>query len=119
MIEKIKSAVQKLLDKIPKTAPGAAMRYILWYALFLSLCAALYIVMILADWAISGRPNLAEMRQFLGVMLSGAAVAAIGFCGRWLVDQDGNGVPDEAEKDNRPYPPYPAAQDKEKGGEKK
>lgn len=46
-----------------------------------------------------------------------ATAAAIGFCGRWLVDQDGNGVPDEAEKDNRPYPPYLAAQDKEKGGE--
>ena len=119
MIEKIKSAIQNFLNKLPKTAPGTAMRYILWYALFLALCAALYVIMILADWAISGRPNLAEMRQFLGVMLSGAAVAAIGFCGRWLVDQDGNGIPDEAEKDNRPYPPYPTVPDNKKGCDKK
>lgn len=114
MLEKVKNAIQNFLNKLPKTAPGAAMGYILWYALFLILCAALYIVMILADWYIAGRPNLSEMRQFLNVMLSGAAIAAIGFCGRWLVDQDEDGVPDEAEKDDRPYPPYPS-----KGGEKK
>lgn len=53
--------------------------------------------MIAADWWASGKPDLAEMRQFMCVMLSGAAVAAIGFCGRWLVDSDANGVPDEDE----------------------
>lgn len=77
------------------------MRYIVWYAFFLALCAGLYIVMLLADWYTNGRPNLAEMRQFMGTMLSGAAVAAVGFCARWLVDKDGDGVPDEAERGER------------------
>ena len=87
-----------MLESIPATAPKAAMRYIVWYAFFLAFCSALYVVMLLADWYIAGRPNLTEMRQFMSVMLSGAAVAAIGFCARWLIDRNDDGVPDEAEK---------------------
>lgn len=103
MIKKAREWLESLLASIPSTAPAAAMRYIVWYAFFLALCAMLDVVMLLADWWIAGKPNLAEMRQFLSTMLSGAAVAAIGFCARWLVDKDGNGVPDEAEeKERRP-----------------
>lgn len=98
--------IQTKLPAIP-SVPGAAMRYIVWYALFLVICAGLDVLMILADWWGSGKPNLAEMRQFLSTMLSGAAVAAVGFVCRWLVDSNGDGVPDEAERDDRPYPPYP------------
>lgn len=98
MIEKIKSWFVSMLESIPATAPKAAMRYIVWYAFFLAFCSALYVVMLLADWYIAGRPNLTEMRQFMSVMLSGAAVAAIGFCARWLIDRNDDGVPDEAEK---------------------
>lgn len=103
MAEKIRGWLGQLMERIPATAPRAAMRYIRWYALFLALCAMLDVVMLLADWYATGKPNLSEMRQFLSTMLSGAAVAAIGFCARWLVDKDGNGVPDEAEeKERRP-----------------
>lgn len=98
MIEKIKSWFVSMLESIPGTAPKAAMRYIVWYAFFLAFCSALYVVMILADWYVAGRPDLGEMRQFLSTMLSGAAVAAIGFCARWLIDRNDDGVPDEAEK---------------------
>lgn len=97
-MEKIKKWIQKFMDSIPATAPEAAMKYIIWYALFLALCAGLYLIMLMADWYVTGRPNLSEMRQFISTMLSGAAVAAIGFCARWLVDRDGDGVPDEAQK---------------------
>lgn len=98
MKEKLLAWMEKLLEKTPKTTKKAAMKYIIWYALFLALCAGLYLIMILADWYAAGRPNLQEMRQFISTMLSGAAVAAIGFCARWLVDRDGDGVPDEAQK---------------------
>lgn len=101
MSERIREFLKSILDKIPSTAPEAAMKYIIWYALFLALCAGLYVVMVLADWYITGRPNLTEMRQFMNTMLSGAAVAAIGFCARWLVDKDRDGVPDEAERGER------------------
>ena len=95
---KIKDWIQKLMENLQGTAPEAAMKYIIWYALFLALCAGLYLIMLMADWYATGRPNLSEMRQFISTMLSGAAVTAIGFCARWLVDRDGDGVPDEAQK---------------------
>lgn len=98
MKEKLLAWMEKLLEKTPKTTKKAAMKYIIWYALFLALCAGLYLIMLMADWYTTGRPNLSEMRQFISTMLSGAAVAAIGFCARWLVDRDGDGVPDEAQK---------------------
>lgn len=98
MIEKVKEWFSELLAKIPATAPEAAMKYIVWYAIFLIFCSALYIFMLLVDWYINGKPNLSEMRQFMSTMLSGAAVAAIGFCARWLVDSNGDGVPDEVDK---------------------
>lgn len=97
-MEKIREWMRQLVESIPATVPEAAMKYIIWYAIFLAFCAGLYIVMLMADWYITGRPNLAEMRQFVSTMLSGAAVAAVGFCARWLVDRDGDGVPDEAQK---------------------
>lgn len=87
------------------------MKYILWYAIFLTLCCILDVVMILADWWDNGKPNLVEMRQFISTLLSGSAIAAIGFIARWLVDTNANGIPDEAEKD-RFYPPYPEKGDK-------
>ena len=103
MKEKLLAWMEKLLEKTPKTTKKAAMKYIIWYALFLALCAGLYLIMLMADWYATGRPNLSEMRQFISTMLSGAAVAAIGFCARWLVDRDGDGVPDEAQKgDEKP-----------------
>ncbi len=93
---KIKDWIQKLMEGLPGTAPEAAMKYIIWYALFLALCAGLYLIMLMADWYSTGRPNLSEMRQFISTMLSGAAVAAIGFIARWLVDENGDGIPDAA-----------------------
>lgn len=97
-MDKLREWIEKLIQKIPQTAPGAAMRYILWYALFLVACCLLNVIMILADWGINGKPNLGEMRQFLSTIISGSAVAAIGFVARWLVDTDGDGVPDEIKK---------------------
>lgn len=113
MIDKLTEFIQRIFSKLPKTAPNAAMKYILWYALFLAFCASLDLLMLLTDWYVNGKPNLSEMRQFVSMMISGSAVAAIGFAARWLVDSDNNGVPDEAEKD-RLYPPYPPGKEEKK-----
>lgn len=106
--------IQCNLPSFTKKTSHAAMRYIVWYAVFLIGCAGLDVLMILADWYVNGKPNLSEMRQFLSVILSGTAIAAVGFVCRWLVDSNGNGVPDEAEKEERPYPPYPPGKENKK-----
>lgn len=99
MTEKLRSWIEKALEKLPTLQNStAAMKYISWYALFLCFCSSLYLVMLLYDWWTTGKANIAELRQFISTMLSGAAVAAIGFIARYMVDKDGNGIPDEIEK---------------------
>lgn len=99
MMDKARAWLSRALEKLPTLqSSAAAMKYISWYALFLCFCSTLYLAMLLYDWWTTGKANVAEMRQFISTMLSGAAVAAIGFVARYMVDKDGNGIPDEIEK---------------------
>lgn len=97
-MNKILTWIQEKIPNLQYKAPGAAMKYITWFALFLVLCCTLNVVMILSDWWITGKPNLAEMRLFISTLLSNASIAAVAFVCRWLVDKDHDGVPDEAEE---------------------
>lgn len=99
MKEKIKDWLRRITEKIPTLGGNsAAMRYITGYALLLILCVGIYLVMILADWYGTGKPNLVEMRQFISTVVSGGFVAAVSFACKYLVDANHNGVPDENEK---------------------
>lgn len=100
-MSKVKEWIRELLRKIPTIGGNsAAMKYISGYALLLVLCVGLYILMICADWINSGKPNLAEMRQFISTVVSGGFVAAVSFACKYLVDANHNGVPDENEREN-------------------
>lgn len=101
MLERIKEWTRELLQKIPDLGgDSAAMRYITGYALLLVLCVVIYLAMILMDWHSAGKPNLAEMRQFISTVVSGGFVAAVSFACKYLVDANHNGVPDENEREN-------------------
>lgn len=101
MMSKVKEWIRELLRKIPTIGGNsAAMKYISGYALLLVLCVGLYILMICADWVNNGRPNLTEMRQFISTVVSGGFVAAVSFACKYLVDSNGNGIPDENEREN-------------------
>ncbi len=100
-MSKVKEWIRELLRKIPTIGGNsAAMKYISGYALLLVLCVGLYILMICADWVNNGRPNLTEMRQFISTVVSGGFVAAVSFACKYLVDSNGNGIPDENEREN-------------------
>lgn len=101
MLNKVCDFLQQVAGKIPTLGgDSAAMRYITGYALLLILCVGIYIAMICADWYTAGRPNLAEMRLFIGEMVSGGFVAAVSFLCKYLVDANHNGTPDELEKED-------------------
>lgn len=101
MMSKVKEWIRELMRKIPTIGGNsAAMKYISGYALLLVLCVGLYILMICADWVNNGRPNLTEMRQFISTVVSGGFVAAVSFACKYLVDSNGNGIPDENEREN-------------------
>lgn len=101
MMEKFRSWVRRIAEKIPTLGgDSAAMKYISGYAMLLVLCVVIYLAMILMDWHSTGKPNLAEMRQFISTVVSGGFVAAVSFACKYLVDANHNGVPDENEREN-------------------
>ena len=49
-------------------------------------------------WAVLGRVDLPALNMLLQTLTGVSFIAAIGFIGKSLVDEDENGVPDEWEK---------------------
>jgi len=49
-------------------------------------------------WAALGRVDLPSLNMLLQTLTSASFIAAIGFIGKGLVDEDADGVPDEWEK---------------------
>lgn len=99
-MDKLRDWLGQFLDKIPRlNGDSAAMRYISWYVIFLALSASLYLIMILVDWYLNGRPNMSEMGRFVDRLVGGGFVSAIGFGAKYLVDQNHNDIPDPLEKE--------------------
>ena len=82
-----------------------SMRLFKWSLRYLLFCLVLYLVMTLYEWVSTGHANLSEFRQYITAV--GGLTIAIQTFSKWLVDEDKDGIPDEAKKDNeRRFPPY-------------
>lgn len=82
-----------------------SMRLIKWSLRYLLFCLLLYLAMTLYEWVSTGHANLSEFRQYITAV--GGLTIAIQTFSKWLVDEDKDGIPDEAKKDNeRRFPPY-------------
>ena len=68
------------------------------YALLLLFCCLLYVSGWIFEWVADGRPNLPEMRMFLSSITGIAAVAAVTFVAKSVIDMNGNGIPDDFEE---------------------
>ena len=49
-------------------------------------------------WAFQGKVDLPAMNMLLQTLTGASFIAAIGFIGKGLIDDDNNGIPDEWEK---------------------
>lgn len=82
-----------------------SMKLIKWSLRYLLFCLLLYLAMTIYEWIVTGHANLSEFRQYVTAV--GGLTIAIQTFSKWLVDEDKDGVPDEAKKDNeRRFPPY-------------
>lgn len=82
-----------------------SMRLIKWSLRYLLFCLLLYLAMTLYEWVSTGHANLSEFRQYITAV--GGLTIAIQTFSKWLVDEDKDGIPDEAKKENeRRFPPY-------------
>lgn len=82
-----------------------SMKLIKWSLRYLLFCLVLYLVMTFYEWSKTGHADLSEFRQYITAV--GGLTIAIQTFSKWLVDEDKDGIPDEAKKDNeRRFPPY-------------
>lgn len=81
-----------------------SMKLIKWSLRYLLFCLLLYLVMTIYEWATTGHANLSEFRQYVTTV--GGLTLAIQTFSKWLVDEDKDGVPDEAKKSGERRPPY-------------
>lgn len=95
--------VRKILDTIvAKTSRLKIARapkiMVYWFLVHVLLCIVLFIAAWVYDWVQTGRGNLQAMTVFIQTLTSVSFIAAVVFFGKALIDDDGDGVPDEFEK---------------------
>jgi hypothetical protein len=98
MKDKILQVLGWARDKLrPLFISGGAMKYIVWYAALIVASCTLYMVSWCADFYITGRPDMIELRAFLHEIVSNPWVVMIGFIAKALIDRNKDGIPDEFE----------------------
>ena len=102
----VKRKIKEIISAFKiKRSDKDSMRLIKWSLRYLLFCLVLYLVMTLYEWFTTGHSNLSEFRQYITAV--GGLTIAIQTFSKWLVDNDHDGIPDEAKKDNeRRFSPY-------------
>lgn len=102
----VKRKIKEIISTFKiKKSDKDSMRLIKWSLRYLLFCLVLYLVMTLYEWVSTGHANLSEFRQYITAV--GGLTIAIQTFSKWLVDEDKDGIPDEAKKENeRRFPPY-------------
>jgi magnesium-transporting ATPase (P-type) len=95
-VRKILTAVVTKTNKLKIARAPKIMVY--WFLAHVLLCIVLFIAAWVYDWMQTGRGNLQSMTVFIQTLTSVSFIAAVAFFGKALIDDDGDGVPDEFER---------------------
>lgn len=98
-MDKLKQLLLTALNCTAKTQIAHASKIMIyWFLAHVLLCIALFIGAWIYDWTLTGRGNLQAMTIFIQTLTSVSFIAAVGFFGKALIDDDNDGVPDDFEK---------------------
>ena len=101
MLARIRRAVRSAIEKTAAFQIRGAPRLMVYtFVILVLLCITLFIGGWVFVWFMTSEPPLPVMIQFIAAITSVSFVAAIGFFGKALVDEDDNGIPDEFEKED-------------------
>ena len=102
----VKRKIKEIISTFKiKKSDKDSMRLIKWSLRYLLFCLLLYLAMTIYEWVSTGHANLSGFRQYITAV--GGLTIAIQTFSKWLVDEDKDGIPDEAKKENeRRFPPY-------------
>lgn len=99
MMDKLKKVLLTVLNQTGKMQIARAPKIMIyWFLVHVLLCITLFIGAWIYDWIQTGRGNLQAMTAFIQTLTSVSFIAAVGFFGKALIDDDDDGVPDEFEK---------------------
>lgn len=98
-MDKLKKILLTALNQTSKMQIARAPKIMIyWFLVHVLLCIVLFIGAWIYDWIQTGRGNLQAMTIFIQTLTSVSFIAAVGFFGKALIDDDDDGVPDEFEK---------------------
>lgn len=98
-MDKVRKILATVITKTNKLKIARAPKIMVyWFLVHVLLCIVLFIAAWVYDWMQTGRGNLQAMTVFIQTLTSVSFIAAVGFFGKALIDDDGDGVPDEFEK---------------------
>ena len=101
MLVKTRNCLRAAIEKIAAFQIRGAPRLMVYtFILLILICISLFISGWVFVWFTTKEPPLPIMIQFIAAITSVSFVAAIGFFGKALVDEDDNGIPDEFEKED-------------------
>ena len=100
MFGKARNCLKAAIEKIAAFQIRGAPRLMVYtFILLILICITLFIGCWVFVWFMTKEPPLPIMIQFIAAITSVSFVAAIGFFGKALIDEDDNGIPDEFEYD--------------------
>lgn len=98
-MEKLKQILITALSRTRKMQIAHAPKIMIyWFLVHVLLCIVLFIGAWIYEWVQTGRGNLQAMTIFIQTLTSVSFIAAVGFFGKALIDDDDDGIPDEFEK---------------------
>ena len=98
-MDKLRKLLETIVAKTERLKIVRAPKIMIyWFLAHALLCIVLFIGAWIYDWIQTGRGNLQAMTIFIQTLTSVSFIAAVGFFGKALIDDDDDGVPDEFEK---------------------
>lgn len=98
-MDKVREFLTAIITKTNKLEIARAPKIMVyWFLAHVLLCIVLFIAAWVYDWMETGRGNLQAMTIFIQTLTSVSFIAAVGFFGKALIDDDNDGVPDDFEK---------------------
>ena len=98
-MKKIQDALLKLMGSVGRMkVKGLPRALVIILMLLIIGSVLLYVAGWIWLWAIQKKVELPALNQLIQTLTGASFIAAIGFIGKGLIDDDNNGIPDEWEK---------------------
>lgn len=101
-MKKIQDALLKVLGSVGRMKVKGLPRALVIVLMLLiigSIC--LYLAGWVWVWAFQGKVDLPAMNMLIQTLTGASFIAAVGFIGKSLIDDDGDGVPDDWQKEDK------------------